>query len=90
MFSYLQVLQLSSSYLHSLQSGIPGKNWPEVANVLESYHPEDFKKSKTMVPVSVCQPEMLKRAFTKPWTRDCGLPFALWVTEIIRVTTVVG
>ena len=69
--------------VHALKTGIAGKNWDEVSDVLEGFHPSDFKKSKTLVPVSIPAPPALKKAFTTPWNPQCGMPFALWVTGLL-------
>ena len=84
--SYAQVRTVSAmlSYLHGLQTGIHGKNWKQVTQVLHAYDESDFKLiRKSLKPVVIPSPDSIRKAFATAWTPDCGVPFTLWCTMLL-------
>ena len=83
--SYSQVRGVSKclSYLHTLKTGISGKNWSRVEETLGGFKPTDFEVKRTMVPTKIPSVANLKRAFTTEYNDECGMKFAKWVTGLL-------
>ena len=65
------------SFAYQLVSGKMSSNWAEVTNTWHTLGPfaAPTRQSK---PVRIPQPEHLKSAWTKNWTKECGLPLYEW------------
>ena len=83
----LKNIRKTLAYSHELKGGSCKKNWPSIKGLFkEALNLKTLPKgraSNSTKPTKIPTPEQLKQAFTKPWSRGCGLPLTKWVVGYV-------
>ena len=80
----LKVVRKSLAYAFELKGGKKGGNFKCVPGVMETIRPSTLPgKLRDTNPKNIPRPEQLKKAFTTPWSADCGWAFVPWCLGLL-------
>ena len=79
----MKQLRKTTSFLYQLATGKVSENFRQVAEVWKGFSLDDDCADPVLsiLPTRIPTPVDLKKIFTTPWRRECGIPLMVWFAK---------